>query len=69
MRKETAFLLRMWNDGASDAGWRASLQEVHSKEVMGFASLEKLFNYLAEHELIIYQDLSVVKDLNKVSLD
>jgi len=69
MRKEAAYLLRLWNDGKSDRTWRASLQNVHSKEVMGFASLEILFDYLAEHKLMVQELGTTDQDLVAAALD
>jgi hypothetical protein len=49
-REYVAFLLRLWN--AHPAGkpgdWRASLEDPHSGERKGFASLEALFGYLGQ---------------------
>jgi len=40
-----AFLVRCWTDGASSE-WRASAQAVQSGEIVRFASLAELFNFL-----------------------
>jgi hypothetical protein len=47
MRKEAAYLLRVWNDGQGQA-WRARLEEVRSRRVITFASLEALSTYLKD---------------------
>ena len=42
-----AYLLRMWRERSGESTrWRASLQDPHSGERMGFAGLEELFGYL-----------------------
>lgn len=69
MRKEAAYLLKMWNDGESDRTWRASLQEVHSKKLVSFSSVEHLLDYLAQHKLVIHQELTSGKALDRIILD
>jgi len=42
-----SYLLRLWREkGGQTAQWRASLQDPHSGERVGFASLEDLFSFL-----------------------
>ena len=42
-----SYLLRMWRvQGEGGAGWRASLEEVHSGELHGFQDLAALLRYL-----------------------
>ena len=42
-----SYLLRLWRvQGEAGAGWRASLEEVHSGELLGFADLAALRSYL-----------------------
>ena len=42
-----AYLLRMWREKSGEsAEWRASLQDPHSAERVGFASLADLFAFL-----------------------
>jgi hypothetical protein len=47
-----AYLLRLWRESGGDlprdesTRWRASLQDPHSGERVGFASLEELFSFL-----------------------
>ena len=46
-----AFLLRLWPEGASSsyaANWRATLENAHTGERLGFASLEQLFAHLMQ---------------------
>jgi hypothetical protein len=46
-RDYAAYLLRLWREkGGELTRWRASLQDPHSGERVGFASLEELFVYL-----------------------
>jgi hypothetical protein len=55
-RRYLAYLLRLWQEGASPGGkalgerplWRASLERPQSGERLGFASLEDLFSFLEE---------------------
>lgn len=42
-----AFLLRLWRDNkAESSNWRASLEDPHTGEQKGFASLKDLIAYL-----------------------
>jgi hypothetical protein len=42
-----AYLLRLWREkGGETTRWRASLQDPHSGERLGFAHLEDLFGFL-----------------------
>ena len=42
-----SYLLRVWLEGDSDPPhWHASLEDTHSNERRGFASLEALWEYL-----------------------
>jgi hypothetical protein len=46
-----AFLLRLWRAEVTSTGspfWRASLENPHTGERLGFATLEQLFAYLLE---------------------
>ena len=46
-RDYVAYLLRLWRETSGESSrWRASLQDPHSGERIGFASLEELFDYL-----------------------
>ena len=46
-RDYAAYLLRLWREGSGESTrWRASLQDPHSGERQGFASLDELFEYL-----------------------
>lgn len=46
----SAYLLRIWKtaDGA-DPVCRASMEDVHSSERVGFGTLDELFDYLRAH--------------------
>ena len=47
VRDYIAYLLRLWREkGGVSTRWRASLQDPHSGERIGFASLEELIVYL-----------------------
>ncbi len=44
-----SYLLRLWCTDQADTGcWRASLEDSHTGERIGFASLEELFAFLME---------------------
>jgi hypothetical protein len=46
-RGYVAYLLRLWREtSGGSTRWRASLQDPHSGEMVGFASLTELFGYL-----------------------
>ena len=46
-RDYVAYLLRLWREtGGISTRWRASLQDAHSGQRVGFAGLEELFEYL-----------------------
>jgi hypothetical protein len=46
-RGYVAYLLRLWREkGGESTQWRASLQDPHSGEKVGFAHLEDLFDFL-----------------------
>ena len=42
-----AYLLRLWRERSGESTrWRASLQDTHSGERVGFANPEEMFGYL-----------------------
>jgi hypothetical protein len=42
-----AYLLRLWQTGSpDDPAWRASLEDPHTRQVIGFGSLDALLEYL-----------------------
>jgi len=43
-----AYLLRLWRTKGEEAVWRASLEDPHTGERLGFASLDELFTFLKE---------------------
>jgi hypothetical protein len=43
-----SFLLRLWRESGEEAVWRASLEDPHTGERMGFASLEALVAFLRQ---------------------
>jgi hypothetical protein len=52
-KEYVSYMLRMWCDGgdaragpSTEAPWRASLQSPRSGEMVGFASLDDLFDFL-----------------------
>jgi len=47
-KKYRSYLLRLWRSETLDPGWRASLEDPHTGERIGFASLEQLFAFLME---------------------
>ena len=48
-RQYVSYLLRLWRaDGDEAVAWRASLQDPHTGQRIGFADLRRLFEYLVE---------------------
>jgi hypothetical protein len=48
-RPYTAYLLRLWQvPGPGPATWRASLEDPHTGERLGFGSLDDLVGFLRE---------------------
>jgi hypothetical protein len=47
-RKYRSFLLRLWCVDTANSCWHASLEDPHTGERIGFASLEQLFAFLME---------------------
>ncbi len=48
-RRYLAYMLRLWRvDANGEAVWRASLEDPHTGERRGFASLDRLFELLEE---------------------
>jgi hypothetical protein len=47
-----SYLLRLWRTREDDQDWRAQLEEVETGKRIGFASLEKLIEFLQglDHE-------------------
>ncbi len=44
-----AYLLRLWQVGSGkEATWRAALEDAHTGERQGFASLDDLFHFLRQ---------------------
>lgn len=50
MRKEKLFVIRLWSDSESSSNWRASLEDLKTKQRQNFASLEQLSEYLKAFE-------------------
>lgn len=48
MRKEAAYILRLWCDSEHEEPWRASLENLRTKEKKAFADLTKLAVFLNE---------------------
>jgi hypothetical protein len=46
-RRYHAFLLRLWQE-EEGAPWRIQIEHPHTREVVGFPSLEKLMQFLDE---------------------
>jgi hypothetical protein len=49
MRKERLYLLRVWSDGEKQDAWRASLENLRTKELVKFKNLDELQVFLNEH--------------------
>lgn len=48
MREEVLLLLRFWRNGGKGV-WRASLEDLRTREKVRFADLEALLRYLEAH--------------------
>ena len=48
MRQESLFVLRLWRDGDHSDAWRASLEDMRSKEKRLFTSFGDLYAFLEE---------------------
>ena len=49
--KYRSYLLRLWcADQDGECAWRASLEDPHTGEQIGFPNLEQLFAFLMEHD-------------------
>ena len=61
-----AYLLRLWrvNDDGKPV-WRASLENPHTGERHGFASLERLFAFLEEKTVELAQREEQTKDVGE----
>lgn len=47
MSNYIAFLLRIWSDGNSEpSGWRASLEDPHTRQMVYFTNLTSLTEYI-----------------------
>jgi hypothetical protein len=51
MRKETVYILRLWCDSEHEEAWRASLENLRTRDVKAFADLTKLATFLSEQLL------------------
>lgn len=47
-KKYRSYLLRLWRVETPEPSWRASLEDPHTGERIGFAGLEQLFAFLME---------------------
>jgi hypothetical protein len=53
MRKENTYILRIWSDSAREDTWRASLENLKTKEQQVFPNLDALLEFLKEHPELI----------------
>jgi hypothetical protein len=51
MRKESAYILRLWCDSEHENAWRASLENLRTRDVKAFGDLKKLIVFLNEQVL------------------
>lgn len=49
MREDVLYLLRLWRDGERPEDWRASLEDLRTKERVMFVTLVSLLDFLGEH--------------------
>ena len=45
-QSDRLYLLRLWQDADSEDAWRARLEDLHSREVRHFGSLDALTRHL-----------------------
>jgi hypothetical protein len=45
-QSDRLYLLRLWQDADSEDAWRARLEDLHSREVRHFSSLDALTRHL-----------------------
>ena len=50
MREEVRLLLRLWRNGGGPQDWRASLEDLRTREKVSFAKLKDLVRYLETHK-------------------
>lgn len=43
-----SYLLRIWRSNGDETAWRASLQNPHTGEIIGFASIDELCIFLRQ---------------------
>lgn len=48
MRQESLYVLRLWRDGDHSDAWRASLEDLRSKEKTQFSSFADLCRFLED---------------------
>jgi hypothetical protein len=47
MKKYYSFLLRLWEiDNSQNQAWLASLEDPHTRQIVSFTSLERLFEFI-----------------------
>jgi hypothetical protein len=51
MRRETAYILRLWCDSEHEEQWRASLENLRTRDVKAFGDLSKLAAFLERQPL------------------
>jgi hypothetical protein len=57
--RRLSYLLRLWPvQGAGQTVWRASLENPHTGEQLGFATLERLFAFLEDQTLLAADEQS-----------
>ena len=49
-RKSVTYALRLWCDGEREAAWRASLENLQTKERVNFSSVDKLVCFLKTNQ-------------------
>jgi hypothetical protein len=50
MREDVLLLLRLWRNEAGSGSWRASLEDLRSKQFVRFSSIETLLRYIQTQE-------------------
>ena len=49
MHEQTLLVLRLWRNGSEADDWRASLQDLRTRELVRFSNLDALMQYLEGH--------------------
>lgn len=57
--RAASFIIRVWAEPGSEAGWRGFVQHVQSGESAYFADAHKLLGFIAAHGAVRFADKEV----------